>query len=52
VLFADGSVRVYPYGYIDNSAVAAAAYPAPGSAENAVFQILWAWNRAENVTPP
>jgi prepilin-type processing-associated H-X9-DG protein len=52
VLFADGSVRVYPYGYIDNSAVAAAAYPAPGSAENAVFQILWSWNRAENVTPP
>jgi prepilin-type N-terminal cleavage/methylation domain-containing protein/prepilin-type processing-associated H-X9-DG protein len=52
VLFADGSVRVYTYGYTDKSAIAAAAYPTPGSAENAVFQILWAWNRSESVAAP
>ena len=52
ILFADGSVRNYPYGYTDSSAVASASYPSNGTGENAVFQILWAWNRSELVTPP
>ena len=52
VLFADGSVRVYPYGYTDNSVIAGAAYPTPGSPEDAVFQALWSYNRSEVVTPP
>jgi prepilin-type N-terminal cleavage/methylation domain-containing protein len=53
VLFSDGAVRGYAYGYTDgNSAISLATYPAPGTAENAVFQILWAYNRSEPVTPP
>jgi prepilin-type N-terminal cleavage/methylation domain-containing protein/prepilin-type processing-associated H-X9-DG protein len=44
VLFADGSVRNYPYGYVD---------PTSGlSSDDAVFQDLWAYNRSEVVTPP
>ena len=42
VLFADGSVHMYPYGYTDSS----------GLNENAVFQDLWAYNRGEVITPP
>jgi prepilin-type N-terminal cleavage/methylation domain-containing protein/prepilin-type processing-associated H-X9-DG protein len=42
VLFADGSVHMYPYGYVDNS----------GMNDDAVFQALWAWNRSFIVTPP
>jgi prepilin-type N-terminal cleavage/methylation domain-containing protein/prepilin-type processing-associated H-X9-DG protein len=44
VLFADGSVRVYSYGYTD-----------PGSGitnDCAVWQAMWAYNRSVNVTPP
>jgi prepilin-type N-terminal cleavage/methylation domain-containing protein/prepilin-type processing-associated H-X9-DG protein len=52
VLYADGSVHVYSYGYTDTSVIAQATYPAPGTAENAVFQILCAYNRSEVVTPP
>jgi prepilin-type N-terminal cleavage/methylation domain-containing protein/prepilin-type processing-associated H-X9-DG protein len=52
VLFADGSVRVYSYGYTDNSVIARAAYPIPGTQEDAVFQALWSYNRSEVVTPP
>jgi prepilin-type N-terminal cleavage/methylation domain-containing protein/prepilin-type processing-associated H-X9-DG protein len=42
VLWADGSVRVYPYGYTDGS----------GMSEDAVWQSLWAFNRSGLVTPP
>ncbi len=42
VLFADGSVHMYPYGFTDAS----------GLNENAVFQALWAYNRGEVVTTP
>jgi prepilin-type N-terminal cleavage/methylation domain-containing protein/prepilin-type processing-associated H-X9-DG protein len=42
MLWADGSVRMYPYGYTDSS----------GMSNDAVFQSLWAWNRAYNVSPP
>jgi prepilin-type N-terminal cleavage/methylation domain-containing protein/prepilin-type processing-associated H-X9-DG protein len=52
VLYADGSVHNYPYGYNDGSSVGNATYPAGRTAENAVFQILFAHNRAEVVTPP
>jgi len=44
VLYADGSVHVYAYGYVD---------PSSGlSSDCAIFQELWAYNRGENVTPP
>jgi prepilin-type N-terminal cleavage/methylation domain-containing protein/prepilin-type processing-associated H-X9-DG protein len=52
VLYADGSVRSYAYGYTDNSVIANATYPSPGTPGNAVFQALWAYNRSEVVTPP
>lgn len=42
VLFADGSVRQYQYGYVDSS----------GMNDDAVWQALWAFNRSYNVTPP
>jgi prepilin-type N-terminal cleavage/methylation domain-containing protein/prepilin-type processing-associated H-X9-DG protein len=42
VLFADGSVRQYQYGYTDSS----------GMSEDAVFQSLWAYNRGYQVTAP
>jgi prepilin-type N-terminal cleavage/methylation domain-containing protein/prepilin-type processing-associated H-X9-DG protein len=42
VLFVDGSVHMYSYGYI-----------APGfNNDDAVFQSLWAWNRTEVTQPP
>jgi prepilin-type N-terminal cleavage/methylation domain-containing protein/prepilin-type processing-associated H-X9-DG protein len=52
VLYADGSVHNYAYGYTDNSVIATATYPSGRTAENAVFQILFAYNRSEVVTPP
>lgn len=42
VVFADGSVHMYPYGYVDSS----------GMNDDAVFQALWAWNRTFIVAPP
>jgi prepilin-type N-terminal cleavage/methylation domain-containing protein len=42
VLYADGSVRGYSYGYTDGS----------GLNDDAVFQELWAYNRTEVITPP
>ncbi|QJX00235.1 DUF1559 family PulG-like putative transporter [Frigoriglobus tundricola] len=42
VLFADGGVRNYSYGYTDAS----------GMNDDAVFQALWAYNRSFIVTPP
>jgi len=42
VLFADGSVRQYQYGYTDSS----------GMNDDAVFQSLWAYNRGYLVTAP
>jgi prepilin-type N-terminal cleavage/methylation domain-containing protein/prepilin-type processing-associated H-X9-DG protein len=58
VLFADGSVRIYNYGYTDNSIIAQANYhSAPDShpydsSENAVFQILFSYNHTEVVSVP
>jgi prepilin-type N-terminal cleavage/methylation domain-containing protein len=52
VLFSDGSVHNYIYGYTDDSKIAQATYPRPGSPDDAVFQILWAYNREEVVMPP
>ncbi len=52
VLYADGSVHIYAYGYVDGSGVAQATYPSGDTAEDAVFQILFAWNRSESVSPP
>lgn len=52
VLMADGSARFYPYNYVDNSVVGQGTYPSPYTASDAVFQILWAYNRSEVVTPP
>ncbi len=42
VLFADGSVRQYQYGYTDSS----------GMNDDAIFQSLWAYNRGYLVTAP
>jgi prepilin-type N-terminal cleavage/methylation domain-containing protein/prepilin-type processing-associated H-X9-DG protein len=44
VLFADGSVRDYAYGYVDASSGL--------TSDDAVFQALWAYNRAEVVAAP
>jgi len=52
VLYADGSVHNYTYGYADSSVIAGATYPAGRTAENAVWQILFAYNRGEVVSPP
>jgi prepilin-type processing-associated H-X9-DG protein len=52
VLYSDGSVRVYSYGYTDGSSIAQATYPAGNTAENSVFQIMLAYNRSEVVTGP
>jgi prepilin-type N-terminal cleavage/methylation domain-containing protein/prepilin-type processing-associated H-X9-DG protein len=41
VLYADGSVRMYTYGYTDAS----------GMNDDAVWQAMWAWNRGFIVTP-
>jgi prepilin-type N-terminal cleavage/methylation domain-containing protein/prepilin-type processing-associated H-X9-DG protein len=43
VLFADGSVKMYLYGYVDGSGL---------NNDDAVFQALWAWNRPLVVAPP
>lgn len=60
VVWADGSVRNYAYGYKDNSAVATAAVKAgqgdaplrANAQECAIFQLLFAYNRTEQVTVP
>jgi prepilin-type N-terminal cleavage/methylation domain-containing protein len=49
VLYADGTVRSYPYLYVCCNAVAATAAEA---ADTAVWQSLWAYNRVENTQPP
>ncbi len=41
VLYADGSVRTYSYGYSD-----------PSLNDDATFQAMWAWNRSITVQPP
>jgi prepilin-type N-terminal cleavage/methylation domain-containing protein len=51
VLMADASVRLYTYGYIDGG-VGTATYPAPYAGDDAVFQILLAYNRSQVVSPP
>jgi prepilin-type N-terminal cleavage/methylation domain-containing protein len=40
--WADGTVRVYLYGYTDGS----------GLSDDALFQAFWAWNRSVNVSAP
>jgi prepilin-type N-terminal cleavage/methylation domain-containing protein/prepilin-type processing-associated H-X9-DG protein len=52
VLMVDGSAHMYPYGYTDSSSISQAVYPSPGSAECALFQIMFAYNRSEVVTGP
>jgi prepilin-type N-terminal cleavage/methylation domain-containing protein/prepilin-type processing-associated H-X9-DG protein len=52
VLYADGSVHNYSYGYTDNSVIATATYPTGSTAENAVFQILLSYNHGEVVAAP
>ncbi len=52
VLYADGSCHNYSYGYTDSSTIDTATYPAGRTAENAVWQILFAYNRSEVVSPP
>jgi prepilin-type N-terminal cleavage/methylation domain-containing protein len=52
VLYADASVHNYSYGYTDSSVIGSATYPPGRTAENAVFQILFAYNRSEVVSPP
>jgi prepilin-type N-terminal cleavage/methylation domain-containing protein/prepilin-type processing-associated H-X9-DG protein len=42
VLFIDGSVHMYSYGYVASG----------WSNDDAVFQSLWAWNRWEVTSPP
>ncbi len=50
VLYADGTVRNYPYLY---ACCGVSANPnAPGDADTAVWQALWSYNRHEEVTPP
>ncbi len=43
VLYADGSVHNYPYGYIDSSGL---------NNDDAVFQAMWAYNRSFTVIAP
>ncbi len=52
VLYVDGSVHNYPYAYTDTSSISSATYPSGESGENALFQIMFAYNRGEVVTPP
>jgi prepilin-type N-terminal cleavage/methylation domain-containing protein/prepilin-type processing-associated H-X9-DG protein len=49
VLYADGSVRNYPYMYTLADVTSATAAE---SADCAVWQELWSYNRAENIPPP
>lgn len=46
VLYADDSVRMYTYRYVD-SAVAADAYP-----DDVTWQYMWAYDRSVTITPP
>ena len=58
VLFADGSVRIYNYGYTDSSIIAQGNYHSASdsqpydSSEDAVFQILFSYNHGEVVSVP
>jgi prepilin-type N-terminal cleavage/methylation domain-containing protein/prepilin-type processing-associated H-X9-DG protein len=50
VLWADGSVRDYPYGYTCYNIIPDGA--GKSDPDTAIFQSLWSYNRAENTTPP
>ena len=54
VLYTDGSVRSYAYGYNTGQFVPTAANAATPSwsPEIAVFQSFWAWNRSFNISAP
>jgi prepilin-type N-terminal cleavage/methylation domain-containing protein/prepilin-type processing-associated H-X9-DG protein len=52
VLYADGSVHNYGYGYTDTSVVSSATYPSGQQPECALFQIMLAYNRSEVISPP
>jgi prepilin-type N-terminal cleavage/methylation domain-containing protein/prepilin-type processing-associated H-X9-DG protein len=56
VLFCDGSVRIYNYGYTDSSVIAQAQYGGDpngnSTSEDAVFQILFSFNHGEPVSVP
>ncbi len=47
VAYADGTVRMYQYLY-----VCCNADPGVGTADCAIWQELWSYNRAEDVPPP
>jgi prepilin-type processing-associated H-X9-DG protein len=47
VVYADGSVRMYPYLYISPT-----AYNGIGFTDIATFQALWVYNRSFTMTPP
>jgi prepilin-type N-terminal cleavage/methylation domain-containing protein len=49
VTYADGTVRSYTYQYTCCGVVAASAAEAN---DTAVWQLLWSYNRSENVAPP
>jgi prepilin-type N-terminal cleavage/methylation domain-containing protein/prepilin-type processing-associated H-X9-DG protein len=52
VLWADGSVRNYAYGYTDNSVISTATYPTGSTAENGLFQAFWSFTRQEVMQTP
>ncbi len=52
VLYCDGSVHSYSYGYTDASTISSATYPAGYTGETALFQIMFAYNRSQVVSPP
>ena len=49
VLWADGAVRIYTYGYVCCGILPATVAEA---ADTAVWQELWSYNRIESVQPP
>lgn len=51
VLYSDGSVRGCTYAATDGSAVAGATHPAGQTGENALFRIMFAYNRSQIVSP-
>ena len=52
VLYGDGSVHNYGYGYTDSSVISSATYPSGQYADCAMFQIMLAYNRSEVISPP
>jgi prepilin-type N-terminal cleavage/methylation domain-containing protein len=51
VLYADDSVRIYTYRYVDANAMAQFA-TAPADPNDTTWQLMWAYDRSISVTPP